>query len=93
MVEIDPHKQTRAHIIKMHHIQARYQTLPTTSKELLQTTGLKDKVARIKQQSTHSTCWGHSLKCQALGNRRHYTVGYYRTFPHKVITLKNRRYS
>lgn len=38
-----------------------------------------DKRARTQQQSTYSTHWKHSWKCQALQNRRHYTAGHHRT--------------
>ena len=44
------HKQIRAHLVKMQHIQVRDQTLATIGRE-----PLKDKVAKTKQQSTHST--------------------------------------
>ena len=42
-------------------------------------TGLKDKVARTQQQSSPSTYWRYSQKCQALGTRGYYIAGYYRT--------------
>lgn len=86
--QVSFHKQRRAHKVNTHHIQARDKTLPIAVK-LLHTIGLKDRAPRIQKESAHNTHWRHSLKCQALGNRRHYTAGHYRTSFHKaIITLR-----
>lgn len=72
------HKQTEAHLVKTHHIQDRYQTLPTAGKEPLQMTGLKDKAAKtIQQQSAHNTHQRHSLKHQAVDTMGHLHKGHY----------------
>ena len=81
--EVSFHNQTRAHLFKTHHIQARDQTLPTTGKEPLQIAGLKDKMARTKEQSLQSIHWSHFQKHEALGNRGYHMdhmAGHYRTF-------------
>jgi len=74
--QVSFHKQTRAHLVKTHHILVRDKHCPQQARKFLHTTDLKDKAARTQQQSTHNTHWRHCLECQALGNRGHYMAGH-----------------
>ena len=73
----------------MYHIQARDKnTTCNRQRELLQTTGLKDKAARTQQQSTRCTHWGHLLSALGTGDM---TLKGSPGPLQKAVTLKIRR--
>ena len=47
----------QAHLVKMHHLQARVQHCPQQAKRDSANNWPEDEAARTKQQSTYSTYW------------------------------------